>query len=245
MLGLAAVVAYFYFTVFARLRAVRSASRRRAATAAVVPAFTGLPLFFSAALLGAAALCWLVPTEGRLLNFAPAEVQFLFPAPVRRRDLLIHRLLRSQVGLLFASLIPAIAFSLPSGSPTETAVRTAIAISGPCSSRRASISRPWRLARSRMMCRAMRRLRRLLRGCSLVIVLAGALAAAGSALAREYVRHGRSPGPGEVLTCMTRGVDDRRCREWQSSCRFVCRSMCSRSLRLTVGWRSPSPWPAR
>ncbi len=197
MLGLAAVAAYFYVTVFARLRAVRSASRRRAATAAAVPAFTGLSLFLSAALLGAAAVCWLVPTEGRLLNFAPAEVQFLFPAPVRRRDLLIHRLLRSQVGLLFASIVPAIAFALPSGS-AETAVRTAIALWAVLVAASVYFSAV-ALARSRMMS-SDARLRRLAR-LPLVVVLAGALAVA-SALARDYFRRPFT-GPDEALARMT------------------------------------------
>jgi len=36
---------------------------------------------------------------------AEAEVQFLFPAPVSRRALLLHRLLRSQIGILFGVVV--------------------------------------------------------------------------------------------------------------------------------------------
>ena len=134
---------------------------------------------------------------GRLLDFAPAEVQFLFPAPVRRRDLLIHRLLRSQVGLLFASLIPAIAFSLPSGSPT-TAVRTAIAIWAVLVASRVYFSGVT-LARSRLMS-SDPRLRRVAR-LPLVVVLAAVLAA-GSAVVRDYLRRPFT-GPDDVMARLT------------------------------------------
>jgi len=126
-LGLVAAVAYLYVTVFARLRAARGA-RRRGVAAGALAALPGIvPLTAAASLLVAAAASWLVPTSGRLLDFSAAEVQFLFPAPVGRRQLIVHRLLRSQAGLLFASLIPALAFSLPIGSGT-LAVRTAVAV---------------------------------------------------------------------------------------------------------------------
>src|SRR4051812_45371459 len=47
------------------------------------------------------------------------------PAPVSRRQLLIHRMLRSQIGLLFASVLPVIWF--PSASALAR-VRFAIAL---------------------------------------------------------------------------------------------------------------------
>jgi len=59
-------------------------------------------------------VAWLFPAESGLLEFTDAEIQFLFPAPVTRRQLLIHRLMRSQVGLLFAAIVPSLIF--PSGS---------------------------------------------------------------------------------------------------------------------------------
>ena len=39
------------------------------------------------------------------LEFSPAEVQFLFPAPITRRQLLHYKVLRSQGGLLFGTAI--------------------------------------------------------------------------------------------------------------------------------------------
>src|SRR5206468_3986116 len=54
-----------------------------------------------------------------------AEVQFLFTAPVSRRSLLMHRLMRSQIGVLFAAIVPALVF--PTGS-TMGRVRFAAAM---------------------------------------------------------------------------------------------------------------------
>ncbi|HET6198647.1 MAG TPA: hypothetical protein VFE12_22975, partial [Acetobacteraceae bacterium] len=43
--------------------------------------------------------------DSGLLEFSDAELQFLFPAPVSRRQLLIHRMLRSQIGMLFGAVV--------------------------------------------------------------------------------------------------------------------------------------------
>ena len=162
LLGFIALAAYFYFTVFARMRVAGAASRRRTAmpTAALFGLSGAAPVGAGCAVLAAAAGSWLVPTTGRLLDFTPAEVQFLFPAPIHRRQRLIHRLIRSQAGLLFASLVPALAFSLPRGSAT-TAVQTSIAMWVLLMAARAYFSGV-ALARSRLMS-SDPRLRRLAR----------------------------------------------------------------------------------
>lgn len=49
--------------------------------------------------------CWVLPSRRAALEFSPAEVQFLFPAPVSRRGLLHYKLASWQAGLLFASLM--------------------------------------------------------------------------------------------------------------------------------------------
>jgi hypothetical protein len=62
-------------------------------------------------LLGALALfvivllAWLIPHERAALTFTEAEVAFLFPAPVTRRALIHFKLLRSQFGILFTTLL--------------------------------------------------------------------------------------------------------------------------------------------
>ena len=107
---------YFYFAVFARLFGSRTRAVRRgrgttepedlalSALYASGPALGGLAIF------GITAVCWILPLDASILAFSDAEVQFLFPAPLTRRDLLIHRLMRSQLGLLFAALVPALLY---------------------------------------------------------------------------------------------------------------------------------------
>jgi hypothetical protein len=111
LLGAIAGIAYFYFTVFARLRGARSSNARftrggRSAPPVTPEAFlqAGGPVI-GLGLLVMAALAWLLPAFSSLLEFTEPEVQFLFPAPVSRRELLVYRILRSQIALLFAAVI--------------------------------------------------------------------------------------------------------------------------------------------
>src|SRR5947207_3969284 len=129
LFGAIAGGAYFYFTVFARMRAGGASSRRRrtaqpppdvmTALAAAGPAVAGLLLMVITA-IGSA-----VPMTSSLLVFSEAEIQFLFPAPVSRRQLLLHRMMRSQLGILFSGLIFALFVPSTSGF---TRLRTGIAI---------------------------------------------------------------------------------------------------------------------
>jgi Putative ABC exporter len=143
LLGAVAAVAYLYLSLvrgpgpnprFSRPDRVPPAERvritdrsegltAREATDAVV----GVGSLLAAMTLAAgAALIWVLPIESGLLEFSKAEVQYLFPAPIRRRQLLVHRLLRSQIGLLFASLIPAVL--LPRGAAGSARLRVALAM---------------------------------------------------------------------------------------------------------------------
>ena len=85
----------------------------------------------ASALLVVAALSWLLPFDSGLLEFSEAETQFLFPAPVSRRQLLVHRLLRSQIGLLFGALIIGVTIAV--GRPAPTRLRARRSRSGCCS----------------------------------------------------------------------------------------------------------------
>jgi hypothetical protein len=67
--------------------------------------FALLPQLGGVALLAVATAAWLIPVDSGLLEFSDPELQFLFPAPVSRRQLLIHRMLRSQLGILFGALV--------------------------------------------------------------------------------------------------------------------------------------------
>jgi putative ABC exporter len=126
LIGAVVGVAYLYFSLFGRLRGARSNAARDAARArrggaapglsavpglvASAPAFTGMALLFIAT------VSWLAPFDSGLLDFSEAETQFLFPAPVSRRQLLMHRLLRSQIGLLFGAVVIGLAVPSASGS---------------------------------------------------------------------------------------------------------------------------------
>jgi hypothetical protein len=56
-------------------------------------------------LLLSAARWWLFGADRGTLAFAPAEVQFLFPAPVSRRALVHAKLVRTQLAILLNTLI--------------------------------------------------------------------------------------------------------------------------------------------
>ena len=66
-------------------------------------------------LFGLAAAAWLLPAKSGLLEFSRAETAFLFTAPVSRRQLLLHKVMRSQLGSLLASIV-VVAFFAPSSA---------------------------------------------------------------------------------------------------------------------------------
>lgn len=60
-------------------------------------------------LLAMAALAWVLPSTGRpALTFSRADIQFLFTAPVSRRQLLHYKIIRSQAGALVGSALVTI-----------------------------------------------------------------------------------------------------------------------------------------
>jgi ABC-2 type transport system permease protein len=106
--------AYIYFSFFARFRVSRQSAARRSARQAQLPAsinalLASAPGFAGLLLMAVATGAWLFPLDSGLLEFSDAELQFLFPAPVSRRQLLIHRMLRSQIGMLFGAIIIGLA----------------------------------------------------------------------------------------------------------------------------------------
>jgi len=112
LLGAIVGVAYFYFGFFAPRRSRANAARRARGAAAIPAGIAALvaagPAFAGLALLLVTTLAWIVPAGSNLLEFSDAEIQMLFPAPVSRRALLIHRIVRSQIGLFFTSVVVAI-----------------------------------------------------------------------------------------------------------------------------------------
>ena len=92
-----------YIGYFAILRNPGFSRGRGEATANFARAAGPLELGIGALLLLLAALVWILPAARSPVRFSPSEVQFLFPAPISRRQLLQYRLLRAQLGLLFGS----------------------------------------------------------------------------------------------------------------------------------------------
>jgi Putative ABC exporter len=50
-------------------------------------------------------LAWIIPHERAALTFTEAEVAFLFPAPITRRNLIHYKLMRSQLRILLSALL--------------------------------------------------------------------------------------------------------------------------------------------
>jgi hypothetical protein len=53
------------------------------------------------------ALLWLIPTKRAALEFTPAEIHFLFTAPITRRQIVHYKLIKAQIGILFGAFVTA------------------------------------------------------------------------------------------------------------------------------------------
>lgn len=105
---------YLAFTLFMRQRAYQDAAGGGSA-GSLLPALGAFGIAATASLLACAtAVAWILPFRSGLLEFSRAETEFLFPAPVARRQLVIYRVLRSQAAVLIGALIVALAY--PTGS---------------------------------------------------------------------------------------------------------------------------------
>ncbi len=119
LVGAIVGAAYLYFAVFARFGR-RSGGARRTGSA---PALVGIGSAWLAAgtslaglaVFALAALVWILPARSGLLEFSRPETAFLFPAPVSRRQLLLHRVTRSQLGLLIGAIAMAVVIAPGSG----------------------------------------------------------------------------------------------------------------------------------
>lgn len=127
--GAAAAMAYFYFSIFGPLRANRARAARRGLPNPALAAGLRLaaygPALLGVAMLGLSALAWVLPFDSGLLEFSDAEMQILVPAPVSRKALLVHRMLRVQAGMLFGAVITGLVFSAAGG---YSRLRTALSM---------------------------------------------------------------------------------------------------------------------
>ncbi len=99
-------ILYFYFMVFRRIGAPARASAP--SLGYLVQRNSGIFEFLATIFLFVVVVvAWVFPGLKRI-EFTRAEVQFLFTAPVTRKQLLHYKLLRGQVGAAFSGLIAAI-----------------------------------------------------------------------------------------------------------------------------------------
>jgi ABC-2 type transport system permease protein len=95
---------YFYWYFFRTLFGVP----RRGQAVRLLASPENLALYESVGaliLLTILLLAWIIPHQRAALTFTEAEVAFLFPAPISRRGLIHFKLLRSQVAILFTTLL--------------------------------------------------------------------------------------------------------------------------------------------
>ncbi len=92
---------YWYF-----YRVLLGGGRRTPANFALSPEHLQLfELGGALALFIIVLLAWILPYERAALTFTEAEVAFLFPAPISRRNLIHYKLLRSQMRIFFSVVI--------------------------------------------------------------------------------------------------------------------------------------------
>jgi hypothetical protein len=120
VVGAAVGAAYLYVSIFGRVFGPLNGGRRRrdaarARTLALSAVQSSAPAVLGVGLLALAAVSWAMPFNSGLLEFSDAETAFLFPAPVSRRALLMHRLMRSQIGLLFGAVVMGLAIPSTGG----------------------------------------------------------------------------------------------------------------------------------
>jgi Putative ABC exporter len=107
---------YFYFYFFRYFFGFRGGRGNFVSTATpenlALFESIGALIFLAVILLG-----WLLPNQRGALAFTEAEVAFLFPAPVSRRGLIHFKLLRSQVAILFTTMLLTLITNRVGGHP--------------------------------------------------------------------------------------------------------------------------------
>jgi ABC-2 type transport system permease protein len=101
LIGAVAGAAYFWFFFFRRAHNSNPALakiRDLSFNAVIVD-------FASVVVLLMMIAAWALPRDSGSLDFSEAEIAFLFPAPLRRRDLLLYKILRAQPQALFSAVM--------------------------------------------------------------------------------------------------------------------------------------------
>jgi hypothetical protein len=101
LIGAIAGAAYFWFFFFRRAHSSNVALARMHD-----PLFNTVIVDFAGAVVLLMMICaWALPGDSGGLEFSEAEIAFLFPAPLHRRDLLLYKILRAQPQAVFSALM--------------------------------------------------------------------------------------------------------------------------------------------
>lgn len=113
LLGAIGSILYFYFVIFHRNARHRGGVR----TIDIIAqqGFGELRIdFVSLVVVVLALVAWALPMDSGGLEFTQAEIAFLFPAPLSRRQLLLYKFVRTQAQVLFTAIVVSI-FAVKSG----------------------------------------------------------------------------------------------------------------------------------
>ena len=102
LIGAIAGAAYFWFLFLRRSMGARPANGK------LIMLTLGGPIIADCAsvvLLLLMITAWALPADSGGLEFTETEIAFLFPAPLRRRDILLYKIVRAQPQALFTALI--------------------------------------------------------------------------------------------------------------------------------------------
>jgi hypothetical protein len=111
LVGLVVGILYFYFLVF---RQAGRSGRGPGGVGAPARFRGGFELIGIGMLFLSVAFAWAWPSKRPALAFSRADVQFLFTAPITRRNLVRYKILRAQLGAVVGSAIMTLLFR-PSG----------------------------------------------------------------------------------------------------------------------------------
>lgn len=103
LIGAIAGAAYFWFLFLRRSMGARPANGKLIMlTLAISPVVADCA---AVVLLLLMITAWALPADSGGLEFSETEIAFLFPAPLRRRDILLYKIVRQQPQALFSALI--------------------------------------------------------------------------------------------------------------------------------------------
>lgn len=102
LIGAIAGGIYFWFLIFRRAAGAGNGKLLILKSVSITPLAVD---FASIVLLLLMILAWALPADSGGLDFSETEIAFLFPAPLRRRDILLYKILRAQPQAMFSAVI--------------------------------------------------------------------------------------------------------------------------------------------